>query len=99
MKREIFDEYLKAVCKRYGLSVEEFIAKTKERVIVNARYMVFYLCHSRMMSIKEIEKYMGAIGHPITHATILRGIQSLEKQIIDDKDYANVIRSIENSVL
>lgn len=99
MKKEIFDAYLQAVCKRYGLSTEEFIAKTKESVIVRARYMVFYLCHNRMMSIKEIEKYMASIGHTITHATIVRGIQSMEKQIIEDKDYANVIRSISNSVL
>ena len=55
MKAKIFNQYVDEVCDTFELSINELFQKTKEKRIVDARQMLFYLCCKRTMTVKSIE--------------------------------------------
>ena len=58
MKREIFNQYLERVIEQFRMSKENLLSKTKKREIVDARYLLYYLCYRRPMTISYIQKFM-----------------------------------------
>ena len=94
MKREIFEAYVDAICQRFKITRKEFFTKNKQRDLVEARYMLFYLCKKRPMRICNIEEYMGEHKYSITHPNIIRGIRSMAHKIESDQDYANILHEI-----
>jgi chromosomal replication initiation ATPase DnaA len=98
MKKEIFNQYVKKVTNIFHITEQELFSKTKKREVVDARQLLYFLCFKRPMKIIYIEKYMNESGYPVGHSTIIFGISSMEKKMLNDIDYVTIIKQIENSV-
>lgn len=98
MKHTIFNQYVSKISDLFRLDSELLFSKTKKREIVEARYLLYYLCAKRPMSISYIQKYMEERGYIINHSTIVYGISVVENRLDDDRDYVSVVRDIKESV-
>jgi len=94
MKKDLFQSILNQILKKYGVSKQEFYETTKMPDIVNARYLLFYVCKMNGIAISRIERLLKDDGFDITKPTIFRGIKAMEKRIIEDADYSKIISSI-----
>lgn len=98
MKIDIFNQYVDRITDLFGITKEGFFSKSKERELVDARYLLYYLCFKRPMNIKYIQKYMQDNGYETKHTTILYGIRAVEKRVKDDSDYLQVFKEIQKAV-
>lgn len=98
MKSDVFNQYVERVTDLFDITKEQLFSKSRMRTLVDARYLLFYLCHKRPMQIMYIQKYMGENGYPTPHSSICHGIASIEKRVADDKDYLTIVKEIEKSV-
>tara|TARA_R100000426_G_scaffold79238_1_gene56882 strand:+ start:283 stop:576 length:294 start_codon:yes stop_codon:yes gene_type:complete len=94
MKLNIFNDYVTEVANLYNIEEEKIFEKSKERGIVDARHLLYYLCYYRPMKLKYIQDYMGQRGYEIGHSSIIHGIQSVHKAMAQDDDYQKVINEI-----
>lgn len=98
MKVDIFNQYVERVTELFGISKEKLFSKTKERELVDARYLLYYLCFKRPMSLSYIQKYMAESGYEIKHSTIIYGISTVEKRVKEDSDYMQIVKDIQKAV-
>ena len=96
MKREIFNKYASDIAKRYDLTTEEMFTKKKDRHLVDARHMLYYVCSVRPIGLSYIQKYMGENGYDICHSSIIHGIKKITKELETDADYQSVVSDITN---
>jgi len=50
MKEYIFKQYLGNILEHLGITLEDLLEETKTRTIVEARYILYYLCQERGMT-------------------------------------------------
>lgn len=98
MKQEIFTKYVDKVANLFGMTTEDMFKKTKDRNIVDARQLLYFLCHNRSMRIKFIQTQLAEMGHKINHSSIIYGISRVEKRMKEDYDYQRIVRQFESSV-
>ena len=98
MKQDVFNQYAERIAARFEVSREDLFTKTKKREVVDARQLLYYLCHKRPMRVHYIQKYMVENGYDIKHSTIIHGINAVKQRIDEDADYLQVIRQLEKSV-
>tara|TARA_R110000796_G_scaffold78440_2_gene174890 strand:- start:193 stop:492 length:300 start_codon:yes stop_codon:yes gene_type:complete len=99
MKREIFNQYKIEVVRIFRLKDGEILTKTKRRDIVDARNMLYYLCATRPMRIRDIQEYMKEDGYDTGHSSIIQGIKCMYERIEGDKDYLSIVKKIEGCVI
>lgn len=98
MKVDIFNQYVERVCDLFGITRDKLFSKSKQRQLVDARYLLYYLCYKRPMMISYIQKYILDNGYPTQHTTIIYGISTVEKRIKEDADYMQVVKDIQKAV-
>jgi hypothetical protein len=98
MKKDIFNQYVSKVCELFDIEPDDLIKKTKERNIVDARQLLFFLCEKRQIKIIYIEKWMNDVGFKVGHSTIIHGIRKVKDRIRGDNDYVSIVKDIERSV-
>jgi len=96
MKFELFNQFASEVCKVFGITEDNVFTKNKEASVVDARYLLYYLCKTNKIQLTYIQKYMKDRGYDIPHSTIHYGIKQVESKVIEDKDYQIVIDRINN---
>lgn len=96
MKNIVFDKYLEAIADKFRIHKSELFLKTKRREIVEARYLLFYLCYKRPMRISTILSFLKELGFDVAHTTIIYGIKSISRKIKEDQDYKKIVKSIED---
>jgi chromosomal replication initiation ATPase DnaA len=47
MKKDIFNDYVDRVCHIFGLEKETLFTKNKRKDVVDARFLLYYLCRDR----------------------------------------------------
>ena len=47
MKKKVFNYYADNIAELFGLNKKDIFTKTKSRDVVDARYMLYYLCSER----------------------------------------------------
>ena len=99
MKEEIFKSYCHAICQRFNLSYKDLFVKAKVRPVVDARYLLYYMCNQRPMRPRDIQQYMGERGYTIDHTTILYGIKRVAALKKDDNDYKMLIQELNDYVI
>ena len=68
---------IRSVCQAFGLSVEQLSSKSHKQEYVVARNAVFYLARKHTeLTLKEIGRRLNR-----THATVIKGISTLEREI------------------
>ena len=94
MKRDIFEDYVDRVSARFDIPRERLFAKDKSRPVVDARHMLYYLCHERPMTNTYIKQYMGENGYNIDLPSIAHGLKRVEEHIANDPDYIILINQL-----
>jgi len=94
MKIRIFNQYVVKVTNLFGIDTDELFDKTKKRKVVDARHLLYYLCYTRPMRLRYIQDYMSGNGYDVGHSSILHGIAQVERKIVEDGDYSNIISDI-----
>jgi chromosomal replication initiation ATPase DnaA len=98
MKKQIFNQYLEAICELFSVTKEDIMSKTKRADVSEARQLLYYLCYIRPMKFSEIQKYMIEEGYDPRHTPIIRGVKSVEAKVESDRDYKSIVERIHNSV-
>lgn len=98
MKSRIFNQYVEEVCRRFDIDTELLFTKTKRREVVDARHMLYYLCHKRPMRVSYIQEKMSEMGYDIAHSSIIHGIDVFRKKARKDSDYSTILKKIKNEV-
>ena len=98
MKKIIFEQYIAAICNLYNISKEQLFEKTKTKEIVNARYLLYYLCSKRNMGTAELGRYLDEIGSGVNATTIHYAIKVVTSRVDEDRDYWAVVKRISESV-
>jgi chromosomal replication initiation ATPase DnaA len=98
MKKTIFDKYVKEVCELYRIRERDLWEKTKKLDIVNARYLLYYLCHIRNIAQVDIISYCEECGYSVARPNLIHAIKSIGKKVATDSDYYNIVKRIEESV-
>jgi chromosomal replication initiation ATPase DnaA len=99
MKSEIFNQYADRVSSLFGLEKDTIFSKSKKKDIVDARYLLYYLCYNRPMKVIYIQKYMSDKGYEIKHSSIIYGIKAIDERMESDSDYITVVKNLQKSVL
>ena len=93
MKRERFNIYVELVLKEFNIQWERLFTKTKERDIVDARQMLYWICSiDGEFKIGTIVRMMRENGYDIEHPTIIHGIKRMSDT--EDKDYKRLMEYI-----
>jgi len=95
MKKELFNRFVEEILVLFRLTREELFRKDKDNNIVDARQMLYYLCHGKRMNYLQIEKFMAENGYIIKYNSITHGIKSMEKKMVKDADYRKIIERLE----
>lgn len=68
---------IRSVCQAFGLSAEQLLSKSHKQEYVTARNAVFYLARKHTeLTLKEIGRRLNR-----THATVIKGISTLEREM------------------
>jgi len=98
MKADVFIQYVDIISKMFRISKEEMFSKSKNRDVVDARQLLYYLCSVRPMRISYIQRYMNDNGCDVKHSTIIHGINAVTKKMSEDRDYVSIVRKLESKV-
>ncbi len=94
MKKEVFNKYVNMVSRAFQIDATDIFMKTKQRQVVEARHMLYYLSFHRPMSKVEIQRYMMDYGYPIGHSSIIYGIEQADEKVRHDRDYFKLVKDI-----
>jgi hypothetical protein len=101
MKHKIFDKYLADILKVFRIEEKDFFSPTKNRDIVDAKQLLYYMCSRRQMRPSSIKEMMSKAGvnynYDIHKVNILRGIKNAQKLVDSDDDFFKVMKRIEDS--
>jgi len=100
MKKEVFNQYAEKIAAMFGIRVEDLFVKTKtrERTIVDARHLLYYMCSTRPMKLVYIQKFLKEEGYETQHPPIIHGVKVVTKRISDDPDYRRIVEELNKSV-
>ena len=98
MKKDIFNSYATAISKQFHLSLDEMFDKSRKQEKVDARQMLYYLCMERPIRVSYIKRFMSEAGLDVHITTIIHGHKKAKELIDNDKDYKNIIESINETV-
>jgi chromosomal replication initiation ATPase DnaA len=98
MKEKIFNLFVEKITKRFDVTKEELFIKTKEKRIIHARQMLYFLCYNRPINITLIRRYMEKGGYKVHISSIIFGVRAMQDKIEQDNDFQTVAKEIQTSV-
>lgn len=96
MKYNLFNTLVSEVCRLFQIDEFELFKKDKHQEIVDARYLLYYVCSVKNMKLVYIQKYMKKRGYSIPHSTIHYGIKKTKQRIEDDNSFQRVIDRLDD---
>jgi len=76
--------YVDFICNEVGISRELFFSKSRKTRYSLPRYMFYYICIQRPMTINHILDFMVSCNFKVTRQNIENGIKKIEEN--EDKD-------------
>jgi chromosomal replication initiation ATPase DnaA len=98
MKEDVFNQYVDKVMELFNIKRHVLFSKSKQRHVVDARQMLYYLCYNRQMQFVIIKNFMLDNGTSVHHNSIVNGINNVKVKLEEDKDYQSIIRDLEKAV-
>lgn len=98
MKKDIFNQYAERISDMFGIKKEELFVKTKNRNVVDARQLLYYMCSTRPMQLIYIQQFLAEEGYDTKHPPLIHGINVVTKRLRDDVDYRTIVSKLKNSV-
>ena len=94
MKEGIFNQYATSVADMYGISEDEMFSTSRDKNVVDARYMLMLLCKRRPMRVMVIKAMFEKRGLEMHHSTVVHGIKVAEGMKKKDIDFSNAVKEI-----
>jgi chromosomal replication initiation ATPase DnaA len=94
MNKKLFDKIIEQILNYYDISKYELYEQSKMPDVVNARYLLFYICELKGISISRTKKLLEDDGFIMTYATILRGAKAIKTRINENEEYKKVLETI-----
>lgn len=98
MNKVLFDAILEQILLMYEISKDDLYEQSRVRDAVHARQLLFYMCKTNGISVRRIQRLLKADGFETTEVTVFRGIKSMEKRILEDLDYKEIISKINTKI-
>src|SRR5210317_74278 len=98
MKQELFNQYVDWVSDICRVPKKKIFSRRRTQNVVEARHLLFYLCHERGIPLVSIRNYMVDAGLDIQHPSILHGIKKIKSKVQQDEDYAVLADRIKKGV-
>jgi chromosomal replication initiation ATPase DnaA len=83
--------YVDFICDECGISRDEFFSNSRKNRKAIARYMFYYVCKQRPMTMLNIVDYMSDNGFSVTRQNIEYGLSKINED--KDKDLWRLINS------
>ena len=90
MKKVLFKKFAIAMAEKFGLTLEEMFATNREHDVVQARWMLYYLCVERKISVPYIKKCLADEGYKASGSTITYGYKKASQLVATDYDYKHL---------
>lgn len=90
MKKILFKKFAIAMAEKFGLTLEEMFATNREHDVVQARWMLYYLCVERKISVPYIKKCLADEGYKASGSTITYGYKKASQLVATDYDYKHL---------
>jgi len=75
------------MAEKFGLTLEEMFATNRDHDVVQARWMLYYLCVERKISVPYIKKCLAEQGYKASASTITYGYKKASQLVATDYDY------------
>lgn len=99
MKKILFDQFVERIAQVFGLKDPSAIfMRSKRQDIVDARQILFFLCHDRGISLADILRMMADNGLPIKHPAVINGIRKIKGKVESDPDYKFFVDKVHSKV-
>ena len=100
MKKILFKKFAISMAKKFGLTLEEMFATNKEHDVVQSRWMLYYLCVERNISVSYIKKCLAEQGYKASASTITYGYKKASQLVASDYDYKQLTKEhLEENVI
>jgi|11_taG_2_1085331.scaffolds.fasta_scaffold116458_2 chromosomal replication initiation ATPase DnaA len=83
--------YVDFICDECSISREDFFSNSRKKRYSIARFVFYYVCKQRPMSMLNIVDYMSDNGFSVTRQNIEYGLSKIDKD--KDKDLWRLINS------
>lgn len=84
------DNIIKDVCDEYGIELDDLFSKSRYRILVEPRQVLFYILHKKLnIPCQKVGKMFGK-----NHATILHGANQIKNFMEFDKPLRNRVNQI-----
>jgi|5B_taG_2_1085324.scaffolds.fasta_scaffold00291_10 chromosomal replication initiation ATPase DnaA len=90
-----FNNYAEKVSEAFDVPKERIFTKTKVKRVSDARQSLYYLCHSKPMTMAYIRDHMKQNGYDVAHSSVQYGISQTKKRMQEDesfKEFINFLR-------
>ena len=77
MKRGIFNNYVKQLCKAIDISENDLFEKNRSVKLSSARFILYSMCYQRPMNILQIVDLMSERGYATSRQTVEYGIEKV----------------------
>ena len=89
------EDIIEAVCRHYKVTHEEVYGECRKAEFVLARQLAMYLAQKH---IGDTAKHIGYVIGRRTHATVLHGIDNIEKKMKENPTFRKEVREIEKKI-
>lgn len=90
-----FNEYANKISIAFDVPKERMFTKTKVKRVSDARQTLYYLCHTKPMTMAYIKDFMSENGYNVAHSSVQYGISQVKKRMKDDamlRDLVNFMK-------
>ena len=84
MNIEYFDDLMATVAEYFGEKPETLLSISQRRGVVDARQVLFYLCHINGIKTCYIQSHLEDRGKTTSHSNIIHGINRITKLVKED---------------
>jgi 2-iminoacetate synthase ThiH len=83
---EKFKQNLSAVMEQFGLTEDELLERTKRRINVDARQVLFLMCVRDEIPLNYIQRFLKKKGFELSRSTILHGVHRAEMVLMENRE-------------
>lgn len=86
-----FNEYAEKISEAFDVPKERIFTKTKVKRVSDARQSLYYLCHSKPMTMAYIRDHMSENGYKVAHSSVQYGISQTKKRMEKEDSFREMI--------
>ncbi len=86
-----FNEYANKISEAFDVPKERMFTKTKVKRVSDARQSLYYLCHSKPMTMAYIRDHMAENGYSVAHSSVQYGIAQTKKRMQEDDSFKEIL--------